>query len=262
MISLFIQKLRKKQHLTQEYLADKLGISRPTYIQIERGERELTIAEAKKLANIFNLSLENFLQEQELDLVIEVNNTKNSKLSMKNEIRISIPQVNLDKFKQVFLYLLKKIGGKPNIGMTALYKILYFIDFDYYEKYEEQLMGLEFTRNHYGPTPRIFEHVIKEMIKNNQIEQIKSKYYQHEQTKYLINPVVEPDLSVLNGQEKEHIDWEIQRLSDLNAKALSDLSHRDVPWISAKVNEVLDYEAVFYRTSDTSIRNYLHGENN
>jgi len=31
--------------------------------------------------------------------------------------------------------------------MTVLYKILYFIDFDYYEKYEEQLMGALYIKN-------------------------------------------------------------------------------------------------------------------
>ncbi len=258
MLSEFIEKLRKKHKLTQEYLANQLGISRPTYIQLERGERDLTVPEAEKLANIFDMTLDNFLNEIEMGISIEVTNAKTNKI--KNEIRISIPQQKLDKFKSILLYILKKVGGKPNIGMTAIYKLLYFIDFDYYEKYEEQIMGLKYKKNHFGPTPVIFEKIIEEMINCNQIERIKSKYYQHEQTKYLINPQVEPDLSILNGQEKEHIDWELQRLSDLNAKVLSDLSHKDVPWLSAKQGEQLDYEAVFYRTVDTSVRDYHDDE--
>ena len=212
--------------------------------------------EAKKLAEIFNLTLDNFLNEIETHITIEVEQAKPQPKQIKTEIRISIPQEKPDKFKQILLYLLKKVGGKPNIGMTALYKLLYFIDFDYYEKHEEQLMGLRYIKNHFGPTPVVFEKVIQEMINENQIERIKSKYYQHDQTKYLINPEVEPDLSVLNGQEQEHIDWEIQRLSDLNATTLSDFSHKDVPWLSAKSGDALDYEAVFYRMADTSVRDY------
>lgn len=258
MISEFIEHLRKKHKLTQQYLAEQLSISRPTYMQLERGERDLTVPEAKKLAEIFNMSLENFLNGTETKISIEVTKSLTKAKKVFNEIRISIPQQKLDKFKQILLYLLKKVGGKPNIGMTALYKLLYFIDFDYYEKFEEQLMGLKYIKNHFGPTPIIFEKIIQEMLNNNQIESIKSKYYQHEQTKYLINPEVEPDLSILNGQEKEHIDWELQRLSDLNAKTLSDFSHKDVPWLSAKQGESIDYEAVFYRTADTSVRDYLN----
>lgn len=255
MLSKFIEKLRKKNNFTQEYLANELNMSRPTYIQLARGERDLTIPEAEKLAHLFNMTLENFLNEIETEVSVVVEKNDEIKKS-KQEIRIHIPQEKLDKFKQIFLYILKKVGGKPNIGMTALYKLLYFIDFDYYEKFEEQLMGLKYIKNHYGPTPIIFEKIINEMVKQNQIECIQSKYYKHDQKKYLINPKIEPDLSILNGQEKEHIDWELQRLSDLNATMLSDLSHKDVPWLSAKEGKPLEYESVFYRTKDTSVRDY------
>ncbi|PIV10506.1 MAG: XRE family transcriptional regulator, partial [Candidatus Portnoybacteria bacterium CG03_land_8_20_14_0_80_41_10] len=46
MLSKFIQQLRKKHNLTQEFLASEIGVSRPTYMQIEQGERDLTITEA------------------------------------------------------------------------------------------------------------------------------------------------------------------------------------------------------------------------
>lgn len=258
MISTFVESLRKKNKLTQQFVAEKIGMSRPTYIMIEQGERDITLSEAKKLANIFSLSLEDLLNE--IDRPISLNIIKSTNEKVKKEIRISIPEENLEKFKQILLYILKKIGGKPNIGQTSIYKILYFIDFDYYEKYEEQVMGLSYQKNHFGPTPILFETVIKSMIDLNQVERIKSKYYQHEQTKFLINPVIEPDLSLINGQEKEHIDWELQRLSDLNARTLSDLSHRDVPWLSAKQFAPIDYEAVFYRTFETSVREYPHDQ--
>ncbi|MGD9108006.1 MAG: DUF4065 domain-containing protein [Gammaproteobacteria bacterium] len=254
----FIEQLRKKFQLTKAYLAEQLGMSRPTYMQLECGERDLTVPEAEKLAEIFGLSLEDFLAENIPDISIKITKDKTTAKKAKNEIRINIPQQKLDKFKQVLLYILKKVGGKPNIGMTAIYKLLYFIDFDYYEKYEEQLMGLIFIKNHFGPTPIVFDKIIQQMIDDNQIERIKSKYYKHEQTKYLINPKIEPDLSILNGQEKEHIDWELQRLSNLNAATLSNFSHNDVPWIGAQFGEQLDYEAVFYRTADTSVRDYTH----
>ena len=260
MLSEFIQKLRKKFNFTQEYLAAELKISRPTYIQIERGEREITITEAKKLASIFNIPLENFLKEQEFSIIVNIEKDEKQLVKKSGEIRISVPQKKVDKFRQILLYILKKVGGKPNIGMTALYKLLYFIDFDYYEKYEDQLMGLVYLKNHHGPTPLFFEKLIEEMIKKGEVEKIKSKFYEFPQTKYLINPTVEPDLSILNGQEKEHIDQELQRLSDLTASDLTNLAHDDVPWISAENGKPLDYESVFYRTEKTSVRNY--GNNN
>jgi len=262
MLAQFIQQLRKKHNLSQEYLASKLGISRPTYMQIEEGKRDLTITEAKNASNLFGLSLNDFLQERETPIVITIEkDTKQIKVQ-KEEIRISVPQEKKDKFKQILLYILKKVGGKPNIGMTALYKILYFIDFDYYEKYEDQLMGLIYLKNHYGPTPLLFGNLIKEMLKNGEVEEIKSKFYEFPQIKYLINPSLEPDLSILNGQEQEHIDFELARFSDMTAAELTEFSHKDVPWISALDGKPLDYESVFYRTSETSIRNYGNDSHN
>ena len=54
-------------------------------------------------------------------------------------MRINVPQKNFQKFKEVLIYILNSVGAKPNIGETVIYKLLYFIDFDYYEKHEEQL---------------------------------------------------------------------------------------------------------------------------
>jgi hypothetical protein len=95
-------------------------------------------------------------------------------------------------------------------------------------------MGLVYLKNTHGPTPYYFDELIKEMKDKDIIEELKSKFYIYPQTKYLIDPRIEPDLSILNGREIEHIDWEIARLSDLTASMLSELSHRNVPWISAE----------------------------
>jgi len=262
MLAQFIRQLRKKHNLSQEYLASKLSISRPTYMQIEEGKRDLTITEARNASDLFGLSLNDFLQERETPIVITIEKDTKQIEGQKEEIRISVPQEKKDKFKQILLYILKKVGGKPNIGMTALYKILYFIDFDYYEKYEDQLMGLVYLKNHYGPTPLLFGNLIKEMLKNGEVEEIKSKFYEFPQIKYLINPSIEPDLSILNGQEQEHIDSELARLSDMTAAELTEFSHKDVPWISAIDGKPLDYESVFYRTGETSIRDYGNDSHN
>ncbi len=257
MLAKFIQQLRKKNNLTQEFLASELNISRPTYVQIEQNERPITVPEAKKLAEIFDIPLENFLQEKEnAKIIVKIEKGRKQVQGPGNEIRISVPQQRADKFRQILLYILKKVGGKPNVGMTVLYKLLYFMDFDYYEKYEDQLMGLVYLKNLRGPTPPLFENLITDMVKNGEVEIIKSKFYQYPQTKYLVNPKVELNLSILNGREQEHIDWELQRLSDLTATQLSDLSHKDVPWVSAENGKSLDYEAVFYRTPETSVRIY------
>jgi hypothetical protein len=42
----------------------------------------------------------------------------------------------------------------------------------------------------------------------------------------------------------------------MTAKQISALSHKDTPWLVAKDKEQLDYEYVFYRPEETSVREY------
>jgi uncharacterized phage-associated protein len=168
--------------------------------------------------------------------------------------RIILLRENVKKFKEVLLYILEKVGSKPNVGMTVLYKLLYFIDFDYYEKYEEQLIGARYMKNTHGPTPTTFTKIVENMKAKREIEEIDSKYFQYDQKKFL--PLRQADLSVLSGQEKELIDGVLARLSDKSANELSKYSHNDVPWVVAKDGQIISYESVFYRSDEYSVRQY------
>lgn len=252
-LSKFIQQLRKKNDFTQEFLASKIGISRPTYMQIEQGQRELTISEAKKLAEIFDLNLENFLAAKEgPKTIVTLEHDKSTKKEI--QIRIDVPQKNVAKFKEVLLYILSKVGGKPNVGEAVIYKLLYFIDFDFYEKFENQLIGATYIKNHHGPTPVEFKSIVDKMIREGEIVKIEAKYFDYLQKKYLA--VRRPDLNMLSGREIEHIDDVLARLSDKNAKEMENYSHEDVPWKTANNGEPISYESVFYRDERYSVRNY------
>lgn len=220
--------------MSQAYLAERLGMSRPTLIKVEKGERSLTKPEEDRARELFGMVEEH--------------------IQGKSDMRINVPQKKLGKFKQVFLYILEKTAGKPNIGMTALYKLLYFIDFDYYEKYDEQLMGLTYIKNHYGPTPREFVKVVEEMKESGDLEEVKSSYFAYEQRKFL--PRTSADLASLSGQEKEMIDSVLARYGDKSASELTRLSHEDSPYVAAEDGKNLKYEHVFYRTDGFSVREY------
>jgi len=226
-------KKRKELSMSQSELAQRLGMSRPTLIKVEKGERALTVAETAMLKAV-------------LASVSEHTND--------TEMRINIPEQNLEKFKQVLLYTLEKVGAKPNVGMTVLYKLFYFMDFDFYEKHERQLMGLTYMRNKHGPTPREFVSVVESMKESGEIIEVKSKYFQHEQKKFL--PKNETDLSLLTGQELELIDDVLQRYSDKSATTLSAMTHRDTPWLATAEGENIDYELAFYRPDEFSVRDY------
>lgn len=253
MVSRFVKQLRKKNNLSQEFLASELGISRPTYAQIEQGERDLTITEVKKLAAIFGIAVEDFLSGRLAEHKVILEKKKTDKKGDSN-LQIRVTRKNLDKFKQVLLYVLAKIGGKPNIGETVLHKLLYFIDFDYYEKFEESLMGATYIKNHHGPTSIELGAIIDDMQKNGEVEAVNSRYFKYDQKKYL--PLKRPNLNKLSAREIEHIDEVLARLSDKNAKEIEKYSHEDIPWKTAEDGQPLSYESVFYRDERYSVRNY------
>jgi DNA-binding XRE family transcriptional regulator len=246
-----ITKLRKNTSITQEELANKLGITRQKLAHIEKNETELNMSQAKKISDIFNISLE------------EISNNKLNKLPnivldkklKKNEsdVQIRVPRKNIDKFKEVLLYVLDKVGAKPNVGETVIYKLLYFIDFDFYEKFEETLMGAEYIKNHHGPTPIAFKSIVDEMIADKELEKVKSSYFTFPQKKYL--PLRKPKLELLTGQELEHVEEVLARLSDKNATELSNYSHGDIPWQIHEEGELISYESVFYRDANYSVKN-------
>ncbi len=243
--------LRKRVGISQQRLAEMLGVSRTTITQIENGKRKVSVDELAKFSEIFNLSVDNLLSsKEEPDVIIA---EKQEEKKMESPIRINVPQRNLEKFKEVLLYILNKVGSKPNIGETVLYKLLYFSDFDFYEKYEEQLIGATYIKNHYGPTPVEFEKIIAEIM-DKEIIKVESKYYDYPQRKYL--PLRKADLSKLKANEIEVIDKVLDKLSDMNATQISDYSHNDVPWLTTEDNEVIEYESVFYRTPIYSVREY------
>jgi transcriptional regulator with XRE-family HTH domain len=238
---------------SQDSIAQKIGISRPTYLQIEKGERDVTVPEASKLAEIFGMSLHNFLDEKN-PTEVTIDAKKKNEIQNVHEYRISVPQERVDKFKEVLLYIIREIGAKPNVGEAVLCKLLYFVDFDFYEKFEDQLIGAKYIKNHFGPTPVEFLHIVKKMESDGDLVKVSTKYFDFDQKKYL--PLRDPDLSILKIDELEVINSVIARLGSKTAAEMRDYSHGDVPWLTAEDGKAIDYESVFYRTPAYSVRSY------
>jgi transcriptional regulator with XRE-family HTH domain len=247
-----IKELREKAGMSQDALARNMKLPRPAISQIESGARKTATDELVKFSQIFRVSLDDLLNPGKQPEV-HLHEGKEEKTS-KPQMRISVPQKNQQKFKEVLLYVLNKVGAKENIGETVIYKLLYFIDFDFYEKYEEQLVGATYIKNKFGPTPVEFVKIVEKMIKDGELEKVKSEYFKLQQTKYL--PRRRPDLVKLTATELEVIDDVLNRLSDMNASQISAYSHGDVPWATTADGDAIEYESVFYRTPPYSVRAY------
>ena len=252
-----ISTLRKIKGLSQEELARKIRISRPSLAQIELGNRGVDILELQKIAMVLRFSLDDFMSK---DFIIDgsvESHEFEGKTKMHSKMpteRISVPTLNVNKFKNVLLYILERCAGKPNVGETVLYKLLYFSDFNYYELYEEHLTGAKYRKLPYGPVPQKLDKLINQMIKKGQLQRVKTEYQGYPQTRYL--PLLKADLTELMASEKETIDRVIEQFSDWSAAAISSYSHKDMPWLASKEGEEINYELAFYRDAPYSVRNY------
>lgn len=247
-----IMTIRKRKSLSQEELAALIGIARSALAQIELGNRKISIIELMNLSLNLGFSIDKILAKdfkfQDEDITLGTDKLK------EEEDRISVPDLKIDKFRNILLYILEKCAGKPNVGETVLYKLLYFSDFNYYEVYEEHLTGAKYRKLPYGPVPNNIGDIMGKMIEIGELKRIKTEFHGYPQTRYI--PLIKPDLRELKASEIEVIDHVIGQLSDYYATAISDYSHKDIPWLSTDEGDVIDYELAFYREKPYSVRNY------
>ena len=114
-----IKLLRAAKGWRQDELAQKVGINRETLSSIENNHRQIKADELSRFADVLGVSSDQLLGRIPLD---EVNLEKlYPSDKTKEAMRISVPAKNVQKFREVLLYILNKIGAKSNIGETVLY---------------------------------------------------------------------------------------------------------------------------------------------
>ncbi|MBI4432561.1 MAG: DUF4065 domain-containing protein [Candidatus Omnitrophica bacterium] len=248
-----IKALREAHALSQEELAERIALHRVALTQIENAQREVSAEELVKFSKAFEISADVLLDlRKDIEVVLE--EKKLGKTSLPQQMRISVPKVKADKFREVLLYILNRVGSRPNVGETVIWKLLYFIDFDFYEKYEEHLIGATYIKNTFGPTPVESVKILSRMIELGEVMAVKSQRSGFDQKKYI--PYREPDLLKLKAHEIKLIDEVLERLSHMGARQISEYSHGDIPWVTTDDQVPIDYESVFYRTPQYSVRDY------
>jgi len=229
-----IKLLREEKDLSQDDLAQKIGLSRVAISQIEQGNRSVDFLELAKIAEIFKLKTDYFLIEDELpDIKLSDNKLADN--------------FDPNKLKNIILYILEKCAGKPNVGETVLYKLLYFIDFDSFEINNKSVSGLNYIHLQYGPAPVASQYspVIEAMKVNKELKIIISDYYGLKIKRYI--NLINYDIDSLCPKETKVADDVISSLSNMSAAQIEDYSHGDAPWQLTEDKEVIPYFFVFER---------------
>lgn len=103
-----LKELRKNKKITQEQLAEKLDISRSKVSSWETNRRDMSITEAIKLANIYEVSLDNLFEinkiTEEEYMKISDKFLKSKNITLEEKVRIieslreCLKKNNVDEF--------------------------------------------------------------------------------------------------------------------------------------------------------------------
>ena len=136
-----IMDLRKKNGLSQEELAEKVGVARQTISKWELGETSPDLKQAKELSKIFNVSLDELTDNDIKDILVEkTSNTEKLagiilKLMKFVVIFIIVVPILLISLRIIFKNIHENNSGRlmdVNIECT-LYNEIYGYNFIYYE---------------------------------------------------------------------------------------------------------------------------------
>jgi len=204
-----IEKIRTARGLTQEQVADVLGVSRATYINIKKGARDLTTSELEKLSAYFNVPIAELFHQPR----------------------------NNEKFKQMYFYILRYF--REGITKTKLAKLLYLADFSYFYDNLAPMSGVRYVRREYGPVADIFFELTDDLYDKGKIN-IKPLDYA-----LMINSTsIEQEDSLLSDEEKELLDKICNFWKDKRTSEVVNFTHEQKPWKMCRDGEYIPYSLI------------------
>ena len=210
-----VEKLRHKQGLTQEQIADLLGVSRVTYINVTKGNRDLTTGELEKLSAYFNIPIAEFFDQPR----------------------------NNEKFKQMYFYILRHF--KEGVPKTKLAKILYLADFSYFYDYLTPMSGVRYVRRDYGPVADIFFELTEDLYDKGKIN-IKPLDY----ALMITSTSTGQEDGLLSEEEKELLDKICTYWKDRRTSEIVNFTHEQKPWKMCRDGEYIPYSLIIQEDPD------------
>ena len=151
--------------------------------------------------------------------------------------------VQSDKLSELIVYL----GEHPrvsNLGLTKLWKLIFFIDAKAVRDFGIPLTESEFIKYEHGPVPSRGEKHLRRLVRKGDVSTMPRTV--GGKTLNEVKSARPADLSVFSAEEKQLIDAVCAELGRKSAVALSDLSHREPSWHYAEMMGKLSPELIAY----------------
>ncbi|MDP3935067.1 MAG: Panacea domain-containing protein, partial [Candidatus Giovannonibacteria bacterium] len=135
-------------------------------------------------------------------------------------------------------------------GKKKLAKLLYFVDFDFFEKYQKYLTGEIYKALPMGPFPVALEDITAGMADKKTIALETTKEHGDYRPTEIYRCLVNPDESIFSAEEIKILDRVVIKYGHLNGKQLEELSHAEAPYVGTEPSKIIPYELSFYRGTD------------
>lgn len=150
--------------------------------------------------------------------------------------------MNIEKYINAILFFLENI---QNLGRTKLYKLLYFLDFDHYEKYGESVTGESYQNKELGPVPVNAEDLIDRMKEDGLIDIVSEPVIDFIRHKFIAK--VHHDPKVFSSTEIEMLCEVAEKWAHHTANEIVSASHGEAPCIATARGEIIPYPYAYYR---------------
>jgi len=154
-------------------------------------------------------------------------------------------KVNQKKYKNAIIFFARRIQN-GTLGKLKMMKLLYYLDFDFFEKYGRSVTGDEYLRFDNGPVPRMGEKIIKEMD-GKEIKITKRKIGGGYNDQLHIEALADFDVNVFEKEELMMLEEIACKWEKFTGSEIKNASHGEAPWIATKPDDVIDYNLAYYR---------------
>lgn len=222
-----IKELRIKSNLSQEQVANAIGVSRPTYTGMESGKQKLDIDEAKKLANLYSIGVDDLLSGR-------------------------IPDI--EKYKHMILsylrmHLTSKKDGK--VTKTKLAKLLYLADFAWFYEHSKSMSGMQYRKITYGPVPDTFFRAVDELEEMGKI--VIERKSDDGRDMILISEADSnrnEKIQTLSMDEKNLLKGIASKWQNKKTNEIVNFTHNQLPYFLCRDNELIPYELITQEDPD------------
>ena len=137
--------------------------------------------------------------------------------------------MNKEKYESAILYFIKT-GNNAHLGKVKLMKLLYYLDFDHFEKYGAPVTGDTYYHKTAGPLPSQGNAILQEMKEKELIEiQVEYKYI----SKVAYNP------NIFTSSEREMLQEVAEKWKHHSRAEIVEASHGEAPWVATRIDEAI-----------------------